>query len=153
MCVFEFTGTAAGRATCITIRMSGSTSSMVNSIFEVGDEAISPGRRRMRFHAAQGCPCVGHAASGKPGKIINVYQPAGKMEEFFREVSTFKDLPTREQVVNKTYTEEQVTACIGCLTPTGWTFSVRRQWVEERHAEPSPALRAPYPIGWERASG
>jgi hypothetical protein len=46
--------------------------------------------------------------SGQPGKIINVYQPAGKMEEFFREVSTFKNLPTREDVINKTYTEEQV---------------------------------------------
>jgi len=34
--------------------------------------------------------------SGRPAKIINVYQPAGKMEEFFREVSTFKNLPTRE---------------------------------------------------------
>ena len=43
-------------------------------------------------------------------KIINVYQPAGKMEEFFREVSTFKNLPTREDVINKTYTEEQVKA-------------------------------------------
>lgn len=28
--------------------------------------------------------------SDQPGKIINVYQPAGKMEEFFREVGTFK---------------------------------------------------------------
>jgi len=48
--------------------------------------------------------------SGRPAKIINVYQPAGKMEEFFREVSTFKNLPTREDVINKTYTEEQVQA-------------------------------------------
>jgi len=29
------------------------------------------------------------------------------MEEFFREVSTMKKLPTREDVINKTYTEEQ----------------------------------------------
>ena len=46
---------------------------------------------------------------GSPGKIINVYQPAGKMEEFFRELSRpFKDLPTVEQMANKTYTEEQI---------------------------------------------
>ncbi|MDB6123965.1 MAG: hypothetical protein JWQ71_2958 [Pedosphaera sp.] len=46
---------------------------------------------------------------GKPGKIINVYQPAGKMEEFFREIGKpFKDLITVEQLVDKTYTEEQV---------------------------------------------
>jgi DNA-binding transcriptional MerR regulator/quercetin dioxygenase-like cupin family protein len=47
--------------------------------------------------------------SQKPGKIVNVYLPAGKMEEFFREIARpFKDLPTAEQVVNKSYTEEQV---------------------------------------------
>ncbi len=48
--------------------------------------------------------------TGRPAKIINVYQPAGKMEEFFREVSTFKNLPTVEDVINQTYTEEQVQA-------------------------------------------
>ena len=47
--------------------------------------------------------------SAKPGKIINVYQPAGKMEEFFRELGKPpKDLITAEQMVEKTYTEEQV---------------------------------------------
>ena len=46
---------------------------------------------------------------GSPGKIINVYQPAGRMEEFFREVSRpFKDLPTAKQMADKTYTEEQI---------------------------------------------
>jgi hypothetical protein len=45
--------------------------------------------------------------SGKPGKIINVYQPAGKMEEFFREVSKSKKLPSQEDVLNNTYTAEQ----------------------------------------------
>jgi len=44
----------------------------------------------------------------QPGRIINVYQPAGKIEEFFRELVDFKDVITREQVINKTYTEEQV---------------------------------------------
>lgn len=43
------------------------------------------------------------------GKVINIYQPAGKMEDFFRAVSKkAKDLPTAEQVVEKTYTDEQV---------------------------------------------
>jgi hypothetical protein len=37
-----------------------------------------------------------------------VYQPAGQMEDFFRAVGKLsKDLPTREQVRNRTYTEEQ----------------------------------------------
>jgi DNA-binding transcriptional MerR regulator/quercetin dioxygenase-like cupin family protein len=39
---------------------------------------------------------VGHVwacAGEKPGKIINVYQPAGKMEEFFREVGKYNGKP------------------------------------------------------------
>ena len=48
-------------------------------------------------------------ANGKPGKIINVYQPAGTMEEFFRTLGKPpKDLITAEQVINKTYTDAQV---------------------------------------------
>lgn len=35
-------------------------------------------------------------ADGKPGKIINVYQPAGKMEEFFRAVGKFSTPPIHE---------------------------------------------------------
>ena len=35
------------------------------------------------------------SANGKPVRIINVYQPAGKMEDFFRAVSNHKNLPTR----------------------------------------------------------
>ena len=31
--------------------------------------------------------------SGRPGKFINVYQPAGKMEEFFREVGKYDGKP------------------------------------------------------------
>jgi hypothetical protein len=45
---------------------------------------------------------------GTPGRVVNVFQPAGSMEEFFRAVGELKDLPTREDVVNKTYTDEQV---------------------------------------------
>ncbi|HEY0550299.1 MAG TPA: MerR family transcriptional regulator [Verrucomicrobiae bacterium] len=47
--------------------------------------------------------------SGQPGKIINVYQPAGKMEEFFRELGKpYKGIITADEVIHKTYTEEQV---------------------------------------------
>ena len=42
-----------------------------------------------------------------PAKIINTYQPAGKMEEFFQVLAKFEKLPTREQAMTKTYTEEQ----------------------------------------------
>ncbi len=48
-----------------------------------------------------GCP------SGNLVKIINVYQPAGKMEDFFRAVAESTELPSRENVLANTYTEEQ----------------------------------------------
>lgn len=46
--------------------------------------------------------------SGQPARILNVYQPAGTIEEFFREVGRCEDLPTREDVRNNSYREEQV---------------------------------------------
>ena len=45
-------------------------------------------------------------AVSAPAQILNAYQPAGKIEEFFQALAKFKDLPTREQAINKTYTEE-----------------------------------------------
>lgn len=49
------------------------------------------------------------SVNGKPGKIINVYQPAGQMEEFFRELGKPpQDLITAEQLIGKTYTTAQV---------------------------------------------
>jgi mannose-6-phosphate isomerase-like protein (cupin superfamily) len=79
-----------------------------------GEWAFQVGDKRFRVSAGETvflprkvahvwCP-----VGDQPGKIINVYQPAGKMEEFFRALSTFKDVPTVEQVVKKTYTEDQV---------------------------------------------
>jgi len=40
-------------------------------------------------------------------KVLNTYQPAGKIEDFFQVLAKFKDLPTREQAIEKTYTAEQ----------------------------------------------
>jgi len=48
------------------------------------------------------------ASVGFPAKIINTYQPAGKIEEFFQVLAKFKDLPTREQAIEKSYTVEQI---------------------------------------------
>lgn len=41
-------------------------------------------------------------------RMIDVFQPAGRMEDFFRAVSVLEDLPTREAAINKTYTDEQI---------------------------------------------
>jgi DNA-binding transcriptional MerR regulator len=43
-----------------------------------------------------------------PTRIINTYQPAGKVEEFFQVLAEFKDLPTREQAIQKSYTAQQI---------------------------------------------
>jgi DNA-binding transcriptional MerR regulator len=48
-------------------------------------------------------------ANQERAKILNVYQPAGKIEEFFSALSAAqKDLPTREDVINESYTEQHV---------------------------------------------
>lgn len=46
--------------------------------------------------------------SGQPARILNVYQPAGTIEGFFRDVGRCEDLPTLDDVLNQTYREEQV---------------------------------------------
>jgi DNA-binding transcriptional MerR regulator/quercetin dioxygenase-like cupin family protein len=53
---------------------------------------------------------VPHAWSyvGGPARVLNVYHPAGRMEEFFRNVGQFEDLPTKEEVLAKSYTKEKV---------------------------------------------
>ena len=48
------------------------------------------------------------AAISVPAKIINIYQPAGKIEEFFQVLAKFKDLPTREQAIEKSYNAKQI---------------------------------------------
>ena len=48
------------------------------------------------------------AAVSVPARIINTYQPAGKIEEFFQVLAKFKDLPTSEQAIEKSYTAEQI---------------------------------------------
>jgi DNA-binding transcriptional MerR regulator len=110
MCVFEFTGGGGGPR-----HLHYDQDEWIYVIdgefdFQVGDKRFRVGAGECVFlprKVAHVWGCV----SDKPGKIIDVYQPAGKMEEFFREVGKpFKDLPTREQVVNKTYTEKQKNA-------------------------------------------
>ena len=42
-----------------------------------------------------------------PAQILNTYQPAGKIEEFFQALAKLEELPTPEQTINKTYSEDQ----------------------------------------------
>lgn len=110
MCVFEFTGASGGPPHVH--HDQDEWIYVVEGAFEV-----HVGKKRFQLSAGESVfmprklahmwGCV----NGKPGKIINVYQPAGTMEEFFRALSKPpKDLITADQMVNKTYKAEQVKA-------------------------------------------
>jgi DNA-binding transcriptional MerR regulator len=72
---------------------------------EIGNKRFRLGARESMFIPRN----VEHVWSPTVGsaKIINTYQPAGKIEEFFQVLAGLKELPTREQAINKTYTDEQ----------------------------------------------
>jgi mannose-6-phosphate isomerase-like protein (cupin superfamily) len=88
ICVFEFTGTSGGPR-----HLHHDQDEWVCVVkgefdFEVGDE-----KRCLRagesIFLPRKVPHVWACLGNKPGKIINVYQPAGRMEEFFREVGKY----------------------------------------------------------------
>src|SRR5262245_38712639 len=108
MCVFEFTGASGGPP-----HLHHDQDEWIYVVD--GEFEFQVGNQRFRLSAGESVFMprkVAHmwgCVSRQPGKIINVYQPAGKMEEFFRELGKPpKDLITAEQVIEKTYTEEQV---------------------------------------------
>jgi DNA-binding transcriptional MerR regulator len=79
-----------------------------------GELLLQVGNKRFRARAGESVFIPRKVAHGlapladRPGKFINAYQPAGNMEEFFRQIGNFKKLPTREDVINETYTEDQI---------------------------------------------
>jgi DNA-binding transcriptional MerR regulator len=74
---------------------------------EVGDKCFRAAAGESVFIPRK-VPHVWSPVGVLAARIINVYQPAGRMEEFFREIGNLEGLPTAEQTINKTYTEEQV---------------------------------------------
>jgi DNA-binding transcriptional MerR regulator len=77
-----------------------------------GEVELEIGRKRFRLGTSESMFIprnIEHAWAtvSVPAKIINTYQPAGKIEEFFQVLAKFKDLPTREQAVEKSYTAKQ----------------------------------------------
>jgi len=95
MAVFEFTGQGSGPKHSHYEQDEWIYIIEGNFEFIVGDK---------RFHAGAGesifiprkVPHVWISADQKPGRIINVYQPAGRMEEFFRDVGRHSDPPPHE---------------------------------------------------------
>jgi DNA-binding transcriptional MerR regulator/quercetin dioxygenase-like cupin family protein len=108
LCVFEFTGASGGPP-----HRHHDQDEWIYVVegefeFHVGDQRFHLGAGESVFMPRKVAHMWG-CVTGKPGKIINVYQPAGKMEELFRELGQPpKDLITAEQMVEKTYTQEQV---------------------------------------------
>src|ERR1051325_718516 len=78
-----------------------------------GEAELEIGQKRIRLgaHESMFIPrSVEHAwaAVSATTRILNTYQPAGKIEKFFQALAKYKGLPTPEQATNKTYTAEQI---------------------------------------------
>jgi DNA-binding transcriptional MerR regulator len=90
-----------------------------------GEVDFEVGKKRFRLGAGESLfiprktPHIWSPTGGAPSRIINLYQPAGNMEEFLKAVSTFPHLITREQAINKTYTKDQVQAMIQLFAAYG----------------------------------
>ena len=66
---------------------------------EIGKKRFHLGPRESMFIPRNVEHVLGGCARGVPVQIINTYQPAGKIEEFFQVLAKWKDLPTREQAM------------------------------------------------------
>jgi DNA-binding transcriptional MerR regulator/quercetin dioxygenase-like cupin family protein len=92
MCVFEFTGASGGPR-----HLHHEQDEWIYIVdgdfnFEVGDKTFRAGPGESVF-LPRNVPHVWACVSAAPGKIINVYQPAGKMEEFFRALGKYDGKP------------------------------------------------------------
>jgi DNA-binding transcriptional MerR regulator/quercetin dioxygenase-like cupin family protein len=88
MCVFEFNGTGGGPRHRHHEQDEWIYVLEGEFVFYVGDEQFRAGPGELVFIPRK-VPHAWAVVNDKPGKIINTYQPAGKMEEFFREVGTY----------------------------------------------------------------
>src|SRR6185436_14139712 len=77
-------------------------------VLEIGKKRFHLGARESMFIPRNVEHVLGGVSGGAPAKIINTYQPAGKIEEFFQVLAKWKDLPTGEQAIEKSYTAEQI---------------------------------------------
>jgi len=88
MAAFEFTGTNSGPRHLHYEQDEWLYIVRGDFHFEVGSKKcdLIPGES---IFLPRGVPHAWLSVSGKPGTVINVYQPAGKMEEFVREVGKY----------------------------------------------------------------
>ncbi len=87
-----------------------------------GEVELEIGKKRFRLGARESMFIprnVEHAWGGAGAKVINTYQPAGKIEEFFQALAKFRDLPTREQTIEKRITNQQIAGLKGVFEAHG----------------------------------
>jgi len=100
MCVFEFTGRCGQGGPKHLHHDQDEWIYVIEGAFEfeVGGKRIHATAGESVFLPRK----VAHvwAAAGEPGKIITVYQPAGKMEEFFRELGKYSKPPYVHEVLS-----------------------------------------------------
>jgi DNA-binding transcriptional MerR regulator len=99
MCVFEFTGASSGPRHLHLDQDEWIYVIAGEFNFEVGDRPFRAAAGESVFIPRK-VPHVWACVNGKPGKIINVYQPAGKMEEFFRELSKYNGKPNVHEALS-----------------------------------------------------
>ena len=109
MCVFEFTGSGGGPPHLHLELDEWIYVIEGEFVFQIDGKPMRLGAGESVFIPRK-VTHVWACVNGKPGRIINVYQPAGKMEDFFREVGRAKYLPSREDVMKKSYTPKQIKA-------------------------------------------
>ena len=100
MCVFEFTGHGGGPRHLHFDQ--DEWIYVVDGELEchVGENAHAFAAGRECIHSARVAHVWG-CLSSKAGKIIDVYQPAAKMEEFFREVGKYDGRPAIHEVLGR----------------------------------------------------
>jgi DNA-binding transcriptional MerR regulator len=92
ICVFEFTGASSGPR-----RLHRDQDEWIYVVdgelmFVVGEKQFQAGPGESVFLPRQ-TAYAWVAANGRPARILDVYQPAGRMEEFFREVGKYNSGP------------------------------------------------------------
>lgn len=127
MCIFEWTGRSGGP------RHLHVEQDEWIYVME-GDWEVHVGKKQ--FHLRPGESVfiprkVSHVwacVSDGPGKIINIYQPAGKMEEFFRELGKYSPKPAFHEVLSlqemHDFFEKHGMDLLG--PPLGWTEEMDR---------------------------
>ncbi len=98
MCAFEFTGGGGGPR-----HLHHDQDEWIYIVdgefeFQVGEKRFHLGARESVFLPRK-VPHAWSSIGGKPGTVIDVYQPAGRMEEFFRELGKYRNRPWVHEVL------------------------------------------------------